>query len=107
MSLQDYARFVRVFLNDGAGVVSRDTVSTLTTPFRGNPVDYALGWVIVRERPRAKGVMLGHEGTNTMNHAYCAIAPAIGKAVIAFSNDGSRGAKATVAVARGFVDTLS
>ncbi len=51
--------------------------------------------------------MLGHEGTNTLNHAYCAIAPAIGKAIIAFSNDGKRGAKATVAIARTLAATLT
>ncbi len=107
MSLQDYARFVRMILKEGDGFLSRETVQTLTTPFGSESPDYALGWVVVRDRPWAKGIMLGHEGTNTLNHAYCAIAPAIGKAVIAFSNDGMRGAMATVAVARSLAATLT
>ncbi len=107
MSLQDYARFVRMFLKAGSGIVSKETMDMLVTPFGADQVDYALGWVIVRDRPWAKGIMLGHEGTNTLNHAYCAIAPAIGKAVIAFSNDGKRGATATVAIARTLAATLT
>jgi len=56
----------------------------------------------------ACGVKLrSRTGTNTLNHAYCAIAPAIGKAVIAFSNDGTRGAMATVVVARSLAATLT
>jgi D-alanyl-D-alanine carboxypeptidase len=107
MSLQDYATFVRVFLNDGAGILSSETIKTLITPFGTDAVDYALGWVVVRDRLWAKGIMLGHEGTNTLNHAYCAIAPAIGKAIIAFSNDGTRGAMATADVASSLAATLA
>lgn len=106
MNLQDYARFVRVFLNEGSPLLSPDTIKTLTTPFQNTATDYALGWVIATNRAWAKGPIAGHEGTNTLNHAYCVIAPSIGRAIIAFSNDGSRGALATVSVSQRLIDTL-
>lgn len=106
MNLHDYARFVRIFLNAGSPLLSPETVKTLTTPLQSATTDYALGWVIATDRAWAKGPLVGHEGTNTLNHAYCVIAPTIGRAIIAFSNDGSRGALATVSVAQRLIETL-
>ena len=101
MTLDDYARFVRVFLKDGDGWLSPASITTLTTPGEGEGPTYACGW-IVREQPwggvGGPGVVLGHEGSNTMWHAMVLLAPARGTAVIALSNDGQAGRAAVQAL---------
>lgn len=88
MSLADYARFIGVFLNDGAGWLSPDSIRILTTPAVGAGPGYACGWG-VREQPW--GTTLAHEGTNTMWHAFAAVAPQRGLAVVTVANDFATG----------------
>lgn len=106
MSIEDHARFIRVFLTDGGGWLRRETVRKLKTPFDNAEQSYALGWVVVTGRSWARGPMLGHEGTNTKNHAYVAVAPNRGVAVAAYSNDEKRGAPATQDLARALISHL-
>lgn len=106
MSIGDHARFIRVFLTDGGGWLRPETVRKLTTPFDNAEQSYALGWVVVNGRSWARGPMLGHEGTNTKNHAYVAVAPHRGVAVAAYSNDEKRGAPATQDLARALIGHL-
>jgi len=94
MTLSDYARFIGVFLNDGAGWLSPDSLRILTTPAPGDGPGYACGWG-VREQAWAgadgPGPVLAHEGTNTMWHAFAAVAPQRGLAVVTVANDFTTG----------------
>lgn len=83
MSLPDYSRFIRLFLTRGGGVLKPETVVKLTTPVPGEGRAYALGWGV---RTEDGGVVLAHEGSNTMWHAVTAISPATGMALIGISN---------------------
>jgi CubicO group peptidase (beta-lactamase class C family) len=99
MSLQDYAKFLRLFMTDGAGVLSPDSIRRLTTPPTAEDRDYALGWGTFRSRPWAKGPVLFHEGSNTFWRIVTLVAPARGIAVVTATNDDARGAKAAQSLA--------
>jgi CubicO group peptidase (beta-lactamase class C family) len=94
MTLADYARFLAVFLNDGAGWLSPTSLRVLTTPAAGEGMAYAGGWG-VREQPwggaAGAGPVLGHEGSNGRWHCLAAVAPGRGFAVVTVANDGSTG----------------
>lgn len=94
MSLADYAKFLGVFLNDGAGWLTPESVRILTTPAPGEGAGYACGWG-VRDQPwggaNGSGPVLAHEGTNTMWHAFAAVAPRRGLAVATVANDFATG----------------
>jgi D-alanyl-D-alanine carboxypeptidase len=97
MTLEDYARFLVLFLTDGGGFVTPETMARLTTPPDGG--DYALGWVVATNSPLTGGPMLAHEGSNTMWHVTTIVAPARGVAVVGASNDHTRGGPATQGLA--------
>lgn len=84
MPLEDYAKFLRLFLNGGGDYLTPDTIARLTTPAPG--ADYALGWGVAVGKPWARGPRLGHEGSNTMWHAKAIVAPARGVALVSVSN---------------------
>lgn len=88
MTLADYARFIDVFLNDGAGWLSPDSIRILTTPAPGEGPGYACGWGV---RDMSWGTTLAHEGTNTMWHAFAGVAPQRGLAVVTVANDFTTG----------------
>jgi CubicO group peptidase (beta-lactamase class C family) len=99
LSLEDYARFLRLFLTGGAGLLKPETIRRLTTPTPAGS-NYALGWG-VREATAAGGQALAHEGSNTMWYASCLVAPRLGLAAAAVSNDGTAtGAAATRSLVR-------
>jgi CubicO group peptidase (beta-lactamase class C family) len=107
-SLEDYAKFVRLFLTDGADRLSPASVAKLSTP--PDPAEdrgYALGWIVFRSRPWAKGPVLAHEGSNTLWHAVTIVGPKRGVAAIAVSNDEARGAKAAQRLAIGLVQQFA
>lgn len=85
MTIDDYAKFVRIFLTNGAGVLKPETVTRLITPVPGEGRGYALGWGVA-EAPWAKGPLLAHDGSNTMWHVTARVAPGRGVAIIAASN---------------------
>ena len=84
MALADYARFLRLFLREGDGLLKPDTMRRLTTPPPGG--DYALGWTVTEGRAWAQGPVLGHEGSNTLWHAVAQAAPGRGLAFATVSN---------------------
>lgn len=95
-SLTDYAKFVRLFLNQGGGLLKPETIAHLTTPPTAGDQSYAGGWLTYAQRAWAKGQALAHEGSNTFWHAFAAVGPAAGLAVITTANaDAGGGARAT------------
>lgn len=84
MALADYARFLRLFLMEGDGLLKPETMRRLTTPPPGG--DYALGWTVTEGRAWAQGPVLGHEGSNTLWHAVAQVAPGRGLAFATVSN---------------------
>jgi len=87
MTMTDYAKFVRLFLTRGGGVLRPETVAHLTTPVPGEGGrPYALGWGVAPDRPWGRGPVLAHEGSNTMWHAVAVVAPARGLAILTASN---------------------
>jgi D-alanyl-D-alanine carboxypeptidase len=97
MTMEDYGRFLVLFLTDGGGFVTPETIARLTTPPGG--ADYALGWAVAANSPLTGGPMLAHEGSNTMWHVTTISAPARGLAAVAASNDHGRGGPATQGLA--------
>lgn len=91
MTLADYGRFLAVFLSDGGGWISADSVARLTSPAEGPPPGYGCGWIAQGQGAQR---VLGHEGSNTMWHAGVLVRPGQNRAVIAVSNDGSAGSRA-------------
>jgi D-alanyl-D-alanine carboxypeptidase len=100
LSLADHAKFARLFLVGGAGVLDASTLAALTTPVPGPGQPYALGWGVSADRPWAKGPVLAHEGSNTFWHEVALIAPGRGLAILTACNAGpeaSKGAARTLA----------
>lgn len=91
MSLEEYGRFLRVFLSEGAGWLTPATVATLMRPVGEGQPPYAGGWIVPPGQPWAQGPCLTHDGSNTMWYASTWVAPGIGKAFVAVSNDAQRG----------------
>jgi D-alanyl-D-alanine carboxypeptidase len=94
MTLQDYARFLGLFLNGGSDVLSAETLAVLTRPVGSGRPAYGGGWLVVEGQPWAGGPALAHDGSNTMWYLSAWVAPGIGRAFVAASNDGNAGAEA-------------
>jgi CubicO group peptidase (beta-lactamase class C family) len=95
VGLEDYAKFIRLFLTGGGGFLSPDSIKRLTTPYNDADQSYALGWGVYKSRPWSNGPVLVHEGSNTLWDAAAIVAPGKGLGFIAVSNDLDRGRKAT------------
>lgn len=102
-SLEHYARFIRLFISEGGGFLSADSIARLTAPAGPEEPSYGLGWGVFRQRGWARGPALAHEGSNTLWHAVALVAPARGLAVITVSNDDARGGKAAQALAQALI----
>lgn len=86
-SLEDYARFLRLFLTDGAGWLHGHSMVQLTTPLPGPGQPYALGWGVLTGQPwSGGGPALTHDGSNTLWLARAVVAPARGAAAICVAN---------------------
>ena len=94
MSLADYARFLGVFLNDGKGWITPETRAVLKTAIGSGTPPYAGGWIVVEGQPWARGPALTHDGSNTLWHASTWVAPGLGRAFVAVSNDAAKGGPA-------------
>jgi D-alanyl-D-alanine carboxypeptidase len=105
--VNEYANFVRLFLTNGGGFLSADSIARLCTPYTADEQSYALGWITFKNRPWAKGPVLAHEGSNTLWHTVTIIGPKRGLAFIAVSNDEARGAKAAQMLATQLVQQFS
>lgn len=99
MTLSDQVRFVRLFLSDGAGFLTRASISALTAAPTGEQNDYALGWSVFQHRPWARGPVLLHEGSNTLWHAVTIIGPQRGLAVMTAANAAGAGGRAAQVLA--------
>ena len=94
MALADYARFLGVFLNDGGGFLSPETLAVLTRSVGQGRPPYGGGWLVLGGQPWAGGPALAHDGSNTMWYLSAWVAPGVGRAFVAASNDGNAGAEA-------------
>lgn len=106
MTLEDYGRFLRVFLTGGGGWLSAETLSVLTTPVGEGAPPYAGGWILPPGQPWAQGPVLTHDGSNTLWYASTWVAPAIGKAFVAVSNDAQAGAAGCRALIPGLIQAI-
>ena len=93
MTIDDYGKFLRVYLTDGGGLLRPDTMTRLMTPPGDAPPPYAYGWGV------QSGPRLGHDGSNTMWHATARVLPARGVAVLSVANHYARGQAANHAMA--------
>lgn len=89
LALEDYAKFLRIFIQEKNQFLSAATLSRLTQP--SGAVNYALGWM-VEEIPWAGGRALVHDGSNTMWYATALVALERDVAAIAVSNQGTAAA---------------
>lgn len=92
MTVADYARFLRLYLTDGGGLLTPATMARLTTPPEGAPPAYAWGWGV------QPGPRLGHDGSNTMWHVTARVLPARGVALVSVANHFGRGQAANHAM---------
>ncbi len=102
-SLEDYGKFVRLFLNEGGGYVKAETIARILTDDGVRDPEYRMGWGVFRDQDWAKGPELSHAGSNTFWFALAAVAPARRLAIVAVSNDADRGAGACRALVSALV----
>ena len=94
VALEDYAKFLRLFMTEGGGHVSPEAMARIATaPVEGDSA-YRWGWMVYGQRPWATGPALAHEGSNTMWHAVALVAPLRRIAIVAVSNDHDKGGPA-------------
>jgi D-alanyl-D-alanine carboxypeptidase len=91
LDLADYAKYLRLFLTGGSGLLRPETVARLTTPPTQDKVSYALGWGIAQGLPWARGPLVSHDGSNSLWYCSAHLSPSrkLGMAIV--SNDGERG----------------
>jgi CubicO group peptidase (beta-lactamase class C family) len=95
ISLPDYVKFIDVFLNNGAGYLSADSLRRLARPQDGFAEGDGLGWRVTPDRAWADGPVLAHEGSNTLWRALVNVAPARPLAILVVTNIGGEpGARA-------------
>lgn len=107
MTLADYAKFLRLFLTDGGGVLEPASIATLTAPYGGQANAYAMGWGTFERRTWGQGPVIWHQGSNGRWFASTLAAPARGLAVVAVSNDFARGQKAVNALVPKLIDRFA
>ena len=86
MTIPDYARFLRVFLEDGGNWLKPATVARLAEPSGEGVEAHACGWGV--RRSAAGERLLQHEGSNTLWHAVALVAPERGWAIVGLTNEG-------------------
>ena len=91
MSLTDWAKFVRLHLDEKSPVLLKPATLTYlhTAPPDG---DYAGGWIVAKGQPWAGGDALTHTGSNTMNMAVAWLAPKKRLAVLVATNSAPKSA---------------
>lgn len=106
MSLEHYARFLRVFLNRSSGWLKPETLDVLMAPVGQGQPPYGGGWIVLGNQPWAQGPCLTHDGSNTMWYASAWVAPGLGRAFVAVSNDAQRGGPACQALIPGLIRAI-
>jgi len=95
ISLPDYVKFTQLFLTNGGGYLSQQSLMKLARPQDALLEGDGLGWRITPNRAWAKGPVLAHEGSNTLWRALVNVAPARPLAIIVVTNCGGEpGARA-------------
>lgn len=94
MTLADYSLFLRVFLNDGAGWLSPESLAVLSRALGQGTPAYGGGWLIADGQPWAGGPALTHDGSNTMWYVSTWVAPGVGRAFVAVANTAGAGRSA-------------
>ncbi len=87
LSLEDYAQFLRLYLNPNSKFLRPGTMKKLSSPMSSD-LPYSLGWII-EQLPWTGGGALLHDGSNTMWYTTAVVAPTLGLAAIAVSNEGT------------------
>jgi CubicO group peptidase (beta-lactamase class C family) len=87
ITLADWARFIRVFLADGGGLLTHASISKLTTPPGGRGPQQGMGWAVPPGR-LARDVALGQQGSNTAWVATALISSVWDRAALVVCNDG-------------------
>ncbi len=95
MTLDDYGRFLAAMMGGRPDWLGADSLQRLTTPPPElSPPAYAFGWG-VRPQPwgglGGPGLVLGHDGSNTMWYCSVMLAPERGLGLVAVANDGVEG----------------
>lgn len=90
ISLPDYAKFLRLFLNGGSGLLASRSIQHLSAPQPMQGGAYALGWEII-DGDWGQGTILAHQGSNTLWQAVAYLAPARGIGFVGVSNAAPRG----------------
>jgi CubicO group peptidase (beta-lactamase class C family) len=85
LTLEDWARFQRVFLTEGGGFLSPETIRRLLTPAPGRGYRQAMGWAPARGLGNAS---LGQQGSNTFWVATAVIDRAGERTAMVVCNEG-------------------
>ena len=94
LTLADYARFLGEFFNHASDWLTPTTRAVLMQPVGSGAPQYAGGWIVVDGQPWAEGPALTHDGSNTLWYTSAWVAPGVGRAFVAVSNDGEKGGPA-------------
>lgn len=87
-TVEDWAKFISLFLKKKESILSNEQIDILTTP----EGEYANGWFAVN-RSWANGITYSHSGSNTLWFANVWVAPKINRAFVALSNSGGNPAR--------------
>jgi len=88
LSLEDYAKFVRIFLTNGGDYLQPRSLPHIASPIVDDPTGPAPGWLVSTERSWAQGPVLTQRSYNGYWSSTAMIGPAKGLAVIAVCNAG-------------------
>jgi CubicO group peptidase (beta-lactamase class C family) len=92
-SIPDWAKFAALHLKAARGeprLLSAESFAELHSPAKG--FSYAMGWVSI-SRPWAKGIMLAHDGSNTLWYCSVFVIPEENVAILVATNSGDKGAQ--------------
>jgi CubicO group peptidase (beta-lactamase class C family) len=87
LTLDDWARFIRIFLSAGSPLLSSASIAKLTTPPGGKGPKQGIGWAIPPGK-LAREVAIGQQGSNTAWVATALIGAARDSAALVVCNDG-------------------
>jgi CubicO group peptidase (beta-lactamase class C family) len=108
LSVADYSRFLAETLRlarGDKGLLKEATASKVfTNPYPASPHSLS-GWVGFRKEAAAKGLILGHDGSNTLNYCTALITPDQNLAICVMNNQGGPGGPGSKAC-RDVVKTL-
>ena len=87
LTLEDWARFIRIFLTDGHPLLSSASIAKLTTPPGGKGPKQGIGWAIPPGKLE-RAAAFGQQGSNTAWVASALVAASRDRASLVVCNDG-------------------